>query len=106
MDDHGYKIVDGFGYALRQRNRLVVISICKGPKTVSEIAKDVVDLSSSQCQGIVQGLKKRGIIECINPEVKIGKIYALSEKGEKIVENMKKHKEYCLAHNLREDLYS
>lgn len=106
MDRPVYKSENDFIWVLSKLNhREVFISLCKEPKTVSELANEL-NLNYDECSYPIKNLKKRGIIECINPEVRTNKIYSLSEKGEIIAEDLKKHKEYCLANNLREDLYS
>ena len=33
-------------------------------------------------------LKEHELVECINPEVRKGRLYRLTEKGEKIVDNL------------------
>ncbi|WP_405273362.1 winged helix-turn-helix domain-containing protein [Methanobrevibacter sp.] len=37
---------------------------------------------------VLSELKAHELIECINPEVRKGRLYRLTEKGKKIVENL------------------
>ena len=38
---------------------------------------------------VLRELKETGVAECINPEVRKGRLYRLTETGEEIVENLK-----------------
>lgn len=106
MEHPEYKTGNEMVFIFSRRGlRPVFLSICKEPKTISELAKDL-NWDNKECNYPIKRLKDRGYIECINPEVRKGKIYALSKKGEILAEDMRKHKEWCLANNLRQDLYS
>ena len=54
---------------------------------------DNLNLNYDECSYPIKNLKKRGIIECINPEVRTNKIYALSEKT---MHNKRLNKNYFL----------
>lgn len=38
---------------------------------------------------VLAELKAHELVECINPEVRKGRLYRLTDKGEEIIENMK-----------------
>lgn len=38
---------------------------------------------------VLAELKEHELVECINPEVRKGRLYRLTDKGEEIIENMK-----------------
>ena len=56
-------------------------------KIPSHIAKDT-DILTNHISGILRQLKDHGLVECINPEVKKGRLYRLTEKGEEIVKEV------------------
>ena len=61
----------------------VIMSLDDKVKISSEIANDAGILQNNIYNTIRQ-LKEHELIECINPEVKKGKLYRLTEKGKKI----------------------
>ena len=58
-------------------------------KMPSEIAKDA-GIRQNHISNVLRQLKEHEMVECLNPEVKKGRLYRLTEKGEKIVENIDK----------------
>ena len=56
-------------------------------KIPSAIAKDS-EIRTNHISKVLSELKAHELVECINPEVKKGRLYRLTEKGEKIVENI------------------
>ena len=60
-----------------------------GVKTPSQIAKDA-DLLQNNIYSTLHQLNEHELIECINPEVKRGKLYRLTGKGEEVVKNLDK----------------
>jgi len=66
-----------------RRRTAAVIKVITKPKIPSEIhqqaSKEVVSLSNT-CE-ILKALMKEGLVICLNPEEKIGKLYGLTKKG-------------------------
>ena len=56
----------------------------KRPRT---IAKDT-GIRPTHVSKILGQLKKHDLVECINPEAYRGRIYRLTDKGEKVAENI------------------
>ena len=54
----------------------------------SKIAKNS-DLRQNHISNVLRQLKEHEFVECINPEVKKGILYRLTDKGEKIAGNLK-----------------
>ena len=77
-----------FGYVKSSKNRTKVMkSLDVEPKIPSRIAKDT-DILTNHISGILRQLKDHELVECINPEVKKGRLYRLTEKGEEIVKEL------------------
>ena len=56
-------------------------------KIPSNIARDSV-IRTNHISKVLAELKAHELVECINPEVRKGRLYRLTEKGEELVENI------------------
>ena len=85
MDDETLRL---YGYVICSSYRTkVLLSLQEKPKFPSQIAKDMNhDLNS--ISNILTQLRKKGIIKLVNPEVRKGRIYRLTEVGEEIAQNL------------------
>lgn len=52
-----------------------------------QIAKDS-DILQNHISAVLRQLKEYELVECINPEVRKGRLYRLTKKGNEIVKNM------------------
>ena len=66
----------------------VMESLVDGVKIPSQIAKDS-DIRQAHISNILKQLKEHELVECINPEVKKGRLYRHTDKGVKIVKNIR-----------------
>lgn len=75
-------------YVNRSQYRLKVMKSLDGNvKIPSEIAYDT-EIFQNHISATLRQLKEHELIECINPEVKKGRLYRLTYKGEKLVDNL------------------
>ena len=56
-------------------------------KIPSKIAEDA-EIRQNHISKVLSELKAHELVECINPEVKKGRLYRHTEKGDKIVKNL------------------
>ena len=56
-------------------------------KIPSQIAKDS-DINRSHISDILSQLKEYDLVECVNPEVRKGRLYRLTKKGEILARNL------------------
>ena len=56
-------------------------------KIPSQIAKDS-DIRVNHISKVLSELKAHELIECINPEVRKGRLYRHNDKGEQVVKNL------------------
>ena len=56
-------------------------------KIPSQIAKDS-DILQNHISAVLKQLKEHELVECINPEVRKGRLYRLTEHGKDIVKNL------------------
>lgn len=76
------RYVEVSGYRTR-----VLKSLEKGVKIPSGIAKDTKILTN-HISAVLKQLKDYELVECINPEVRKGRLYRLTDKGRKVVEKL------------------
>ena len=77
-------MADEINYVKRSQYRLKVMKSLDGEaKIPSEIARDT-EIYQNHISNVLKQLNEHELIECINPEVKRGKLYRLTEKGEEI----------------------
>ena len=57
-------------------------------KIPSAIAKDS-GIRTNHISKVLGELKEHELVECINPEVRKGRLYRLTDKGEEVVKNLK-----------------
>lgn len=68
--------------------RLKVIKALEGDvKIPSQIAKDS-EIRQNHISKVLAELKAHELVECINPEVRKGRLYRLTDKGDEIVKNL------------------
>lgn len=56
-------------------------------KIPSAIAGDL-GIRTNHISKVLGDLKAHGLVECINPEVRKGRLYRLTDKGEDVVKNL------------------
>ena len=56
-------------------------------KIPSQISKDS-GILQNHISAVLKQLKEHELVECINPEVRKGRLYRLTDKGEEIVEKL------------------
>ena len=56
-------------------------------KIPSQIAKDS-DILQNHISAVLKQLKEHELVECINPEVRKGRLYRLTDKGEEVTKNI------------------
>ena len=75
-------------YINRSQYRLKVMKTLEGNvKIPSEIANDT-EIFQNHISATLRQLKEHELIECINPEVRKGRLYRLTEHGEDVVKNL------------------
>lgn len=79
---------DEVDYIRRSTYRTKVIKSLDGSiKIPSQIAKDT-EIFQNHISNTLRQLKDHDLVECLNPEVKKGRLYRLTDKGEKIAKKL------------------
>jgi predicted transcriptional regulator len=69
----------------RRKEVLKLFAKSKNPLSSSDV-KNNLNISLPQVSLIIKEMSGRNLLNCLNPEDKIGKIYVISQKGE-IIQN-------------------
>ena len=64
-----------------------MLELAKGYRILSEIVK-ATDIRVIHISKSLKHLKEMELVECLNEQDKIGRVYKLTEKGKIIVENL------------------
>lgn len=76
------------GYVNISKYRTKVMKSLGGEVLIpSQIAKNS-GIRTNHVSKVLAELKAHELVECINPEVRKGRLYRLTEKGEELVENI------------------
>ena len=62
-------------------------SLEENPKIPSVIARDS-GIRTNHISKVLAELKEHELVECINPEVRKGRLYRLTDKGDEVVKNI------------------
>lgn len=82
------KLREEINYVKRSEYRLRVMKSLDGEvKIPSEIAKDA-QIFQNHISNTLRQLREHNLIECINPEVKRGRLYRHTDKGKQVVNNL------------------
>ena len=76
---------NAYSFVLRSKNRRLVLSALTQPKTPSRIAKETGILLPHVSRALKE-LEEKGLVKCLTPNEKLGRIYALTELGKQILE--------------------
>ena len=66
----------------------VLKTLANDAKMPSQIAKDT-GIVQNHISNTLRQLKEHGLVECINPEVRKGRLYRLTDKGDNIINYLK-----------------
>ena len=78
----------GFVIASRYRTR-IVLDLLNGPKTPKELSVNT-GFYLSHVSSTLSDLREKGIVECLTPNLRRGKVFALTEKGRKVARKIGK----------------
>ena len=82
------KLKKEIDYVNKSQYRLKVMKSLEGKVMIpSEIADDA-GIFHNHISNTLRQLKEHELIECINPEVKKGRLYRLTDKGDELVKNI------------------
>lgn len=87
MENEKWKLV---GYILASKFRYMIMEYLNNQNSLpSKISVDL-NLHLGHTSNLLKGLRDKGLIRCLNPELKKGRIYNITDKGVEMLEEVKK----------------
>ena len=75
---------NNYGYAFASKyRRNIVIALHNNPKTPSQLSKEL-KFNISHISRALKELEVKEIVICLNPNIKKGRVYSLTDKGTEI----------------------
>jgi len=78
---------EAYSWVMRSRQRQEIVRLLQRPRIPSQLA-DELDTHLSQVSHSLSQFQKRGLVECITPDARKGRLYRLTEKGENVWNEM------------------
>ena len=79
---------DEISYVVASKTRKSIVLKLETPRTPTFLAKDL-NLNLANVSRSLSELEKKGVIVCLTPDKRTGKIYSLTKKGDKALETIK-----------------
>lgn len=76
-------------YVIGSKTRKAVVERLETPRTPTFLAHDL-DVNLANISRSLTELEKKGIVVCLTPKHKVGKIYSLTKKGTALLAKMQK----------------
>ena len=80
---------DLVSYVIRGRARLSILKMLDKPMTPTQIASLQKNHRSTISRSLLD-MKKKGIVKCLTPKEKTGRLYVLTKKGKRVLKKIKK----------------
>lgn len=75
-------------YVKHSKYRTEVLKSLVGyPKMPSEIAK-ITDINQNHISSTLKQLREHELVECINPDVRKGRLYRLTDEGRRVADKL------------------
>ena len=78
------KLIGDYSWIIRGSQRRIIIKVLDKPKTPTLI-KEETQIKVSNISDVLRLMEKKGIVTCINPKEKLGRLYQLTEKGKALI---------------------
>jgi len=89
MNEHNVEW-ENYGFVIASRYRTkIVLDLLNDPKTPKELSSDT-GFYLSHVSSTLSDLIKRGIVECLTPGLRRGKVFALTQIGKTVAKKMEK----------------
>ncbi len=81
-------------WVLRGKQRRTIIKSMNGTKIPTQISKDS-GLSLNHTSRVLRQFEKKGLVKCLTPREKVGRLYKLTARGESVRREMFKGSKDC-----------
>jgi len=72
------------GFTKRSKNRQKALKLLEKPMMPSELGKEM-GISLTHASKIIRELHSKQLVECLNEQLKVGRIYKISKKGKNLM---------------------
>ncbi len=79
------EILEDLGFVKRAKNREKVLKVLFKPQNPSSVGR-ITKIGLNMTSRALRELENRKLIQCVNPDWKVGRIYQLTKKGTKVLE--------------------
>jgi predicted transcriptional regulator len=80
---------DDIGYVLASKNRRAVLALLENPKVPTALAKST-NLNLANVSRTLSELNRRGLVTCLTPKKRVGRIYTTTKKGKEVLAKISK----------------
>lgn len=80
---------DAVSYVVRSRTRKAVLMGLESEKTPTILAKEL-RTSLPNISRALRELQSKGLVECVTPNARVGKIFIITKKGRDVLEKAKR----------------
>ena len=93
---HGKDVANlrSYSWLVRGKQREAIIKVMDRPKMPSRICREAKEfnekISLNSTSDILRSFVEKGIVVCLNPKEKVGRLYELTKKGEILREKILK----------------
>lgn len=78
---------DLISYVIRGKVRYSILQILDKPMTPTQIAHKLKNHRSTISRSLID-MEKKGIVKCVIPNVKLGRLYIITKSGKSILEKI------------------
>ncbi len=79
---------DDYSFVIRSQRRLEILKELKKKPKMPQTLVTLLNLKASSVSRTLKELGARGLVQCLTPRAKKGRIYSISDKGERILESI------------------
>jgi len=81
-------MLKNISWILRGSQRREIIKVIEGLKVPAQIYQEAIKLNPkitrNSVSDVLRAFREKGLVECINPKEKKGRVYMLTERGKKV----------------------
>ena len=80
--------IEKYSWVIRGKQRREIIKFIDGPESPTQIAQKS-KYSLNHTSRILNEFSRNGLVKCLNPEQKTGRLYVITEKGKVIRDKLR-----------------
>lgn len=89
-NNNGQKIWNLIGFISASKYRLKILSYLYSRSTTPSQLANYLKITTGHVSNLLQKMQNKELVKCMNPNLKKGRIYSITELGKKIYDGYKK----------------